>query len=241
MTKCLVFIPVINEHSNLIILVPQVLRNLPEAHLLIIDDNSIDKTEEFCKKIESDYPGRLTYFRREGRLGVGTAHVDGLMYALENKYDFVISMDGDLTHDPYYLKIFLEKMNLDSKIDLIIGSRFMIQSKIINWSRMRVFITHLGHRLTRLTLGLNEDLSSGYRVYRMSTIPHKVLTLSPSGYSYFPESAYIYSLKGRQIYEFPVVLQARYSGESKLSFSEAIKGLWRLLAISLYLKKKYED
>lgn len=240
MKKVLVFIPVINEFDNLKMLIPAILNHLPTSQILIIDDNSSDGTEDFCRDVQLDHPGRLEYFQRHGRLGIGTAHRDGLRYAVEREFDYAISMDGDLTHDPNFLNPLVDQIEADDCVDLIIGSRFLPGSEIRNWSMTRLLLTRVGHTVTRLVLGMVEDLSSGLRVHRVSRIPSKILSMPPRGFSYFPESAYIYFRSNLRIIEYPVKLEARFRGESKLSIGEAVKSVCHLIILGIQIRREHD-
>lgn len=228
MNKVLIVIPVINEMKNLTELIPNIYSLLPSAHILIIDDSSTDGTESYCANKREEYPEQFFYKLRDSRQGIGSAHTEGIMFAIMKKYEILISMDGDKTHDPIYLIALLEAFKSNSSLDLIIGSRFLPKSNIIGWQYRRKILTKAGHLFTRVKFRLSFDMSSGLRLYKVSRIP-KGLTSDYkfTGYEFFPRSLILYIKAQLSIGEIPVTLYPRLHGESKLTLIQMVKSFRR--------------
>jgi len=231
--KTLIFIPVINELDNLKLIIQDLRNNMKISEILIIDDASDDGTGSYFASIPKDGVVRLNYWYRNRRLGIGTAHLDALEFACSNAFDFAVSMDGDLTHTTRDVnQLIVELTKNDS--DLIIGSRFLKESRIIGWSTNRILLTKAAHFLTSLLLDMDEDLSSGLRGYKVSKIPLQSLrNESMAGYEFFFKSAAIFRRQGRIINQIPVNLYARNSGESKMKISNAMSGLSKLISFKM--------
>ena len=126
----LVVIPVINECDNISVLLPRILKNYVDTDVLLIDDASTDETFSFVGELQKRYKNRMLYILNQDSLGIGGAHLQGLRYASENNYDFAVTMDGDLTHDPVDIQRLIHKMINNPQLDLVIGSRFLPSSQI---------------------------------------------------------------------------------------------------------------
>jgi dolichol-phosphate mannosyltransferase len=224
--ETLIFIPTYNERGNVERLCEQI-SLLIEADLLFVDDNSPDGTGEVLDLLAKKYTN-LTVIHRQGKLGIGTAHQTGIAYAYDRGYDTLISLDCDGTHPPEYIPQFLSENN----IPVAVGSRYLQKNSLAEWTWLRRFMTHGGHFLTSHLLGMPYDASSAYRCYWLNHIPRQLFTLvKAEGYGFFFESLYALHINGFPIHEIPIVLPARGSGESKMSFIEAYKGIRRLFSL----------
>ena len=224
MNKVLIIIPVINEMKNLTELIPNIYSLLPSAHILIIDDSSTDGTESYCATKRIEYPEQFFYMFRDSRQGIGSAHIEGIKFAVLKKYEILISMDGDKTHDPVYLIALLDASKSNNSLDLIIGSRFLPQSSIVGWQYRRKILTTAGHLFTRIKFGLTFDMSSGLRLYKVSKIPKGLTSENKStGYDFFPRSLILCNKEHLSIGEIPVTLYPRLHGESKLTLIQMVK------------------
>jgi dolichol-phosphate mannosyltransferase len=228
MNKVLIIIPVINELENLTELIPNIYSLLSNVHILIVDDSSTDGTKSYCISRKIEYPEQFFYKFRDLRQGIGSAHIEGIEFAIRKKYEIVISMDGDSTHDPVYLIALLDAFKKNNSLDIIIGSRFLPQSSIVGWQYRRKILTKAGHLLTRVKFGLAFDMSSGLRLYKVSKIPEDLIS-EPKfiGYDFFPRSLVLYNKARLSIGEIPVTLYPRLYGESKLTFFQMVKSFWK--------------
>ena len=127
----LIIIPTYNESDNIEKLLDLISRTDPAAHVLIVDDNSPDRTYEIVERLmQTSYPGRLFLLKRAGKLGLGTAYIAGFKWALARDYDYIFEMDADFSHDPKYLPAFLAAIE---KHDLVLGSRYVPGGGVKNW------------------------------------------------------------------------------------------------------------
>jgi len=228
----IVCIPVINERPNLEILLEKLSEREYRADVLVIDDTSDDGTRELISELNLKLRTNQPIFHDYSptRRGVGNAHKVALDFAIQNKYRYLCTIDGDLTHDPSYLPIMIKVLNDNPDFDLVIGSRFLTTSRIANWSIFRIFLTHTGHALTQIMLGMKEDCSSGLRVYKVSSIPRDLINqFQMSSYDFFFKSAFLYKKSNLLIEEIPVSLYERKSGRSKMRFKDMLFGFFGVL------------
>ena len=170
---------------------------------------------------------------RSGKLGIGSAHLDALHYAKERGYRVLVTMDADFSHQPSDIPRFLEKQK---EYDIVVGSRFQAERSLNEWTPLRKAITYLGHFLTKTLLRLPYDATGAFRLYRLDRIPNQLIEMiSSQDYEYFFESLSIFHAAQLKIGEIPVVLPARTYGHSKMQLSHMIRGIRRLLQLSLNL------
>jgi dolichol-phosphate mannosyltransferase len=225
----LIFVPTFNERDNAERMFRQLAALGLDADILFLDDNSPDGTGEILDRLAKENP-RLSVIHRPGRLGIGTAHLDGIAWAYNCGYDILITLDCDFTHTPADVLRLLEKS--DSH-DVVVGSRWMKADSLPGWNFMRRSLTNLGHLLTRTLLRMPYDATGAFRVYNLQRIPRAVFELVQSrGYAFFLESMFLFTRNGISIAEIPIVLPSRTYGESKMSVREAAKS--GLYIFSLY-------
>ena len=226
----LVVLPTYNERENLPAIVPAVLEVLPQAHVLVVDDNSPDGTGQLADELAAAWPGRVHVLHRQGERGLGTAYLRGFAWALEHKYTFVFEMDADFSHDPKYLPQMLAACETH---DLAIGSRYVTGGGTENWGLARRFISRGGGLYARTILGVSiRDLTAGFMCYRRETLEAIDLdAVSSTGYVFQIELKYRVHKLGRSIVEIPIVFPDRVAGVSKMSGDiarEAITQVWKL-------------
>jgi dolichol-phosphate mannosyltransferase len=236
----LLCIPVINEKSNLAVLLPEIFSLLPDGHILIVDDVSTDGTSGLIEdlKLKSGYS--ITHDYSMVRRGIGNAHIVGMSFAKKNGFEYLVTMDGDLTHNPDHIADLMRVLEGNPTVDLVIGSRFLESGRLQNWTLLRKFMTHGGHLLTRLFLGMKEDCSSGFRAYRVELLPIEILNdFKLKGYDFFFKSAYIFKHSDKNILETSVKLKARHAGHSKMTLVDVLNGVGGILMFRLkFLKYK---
>ncbi len=227
----LIIIPTYNERDNIEKLLELISQTDPAAHVLIVDDNSPDRTYEIVEGlIESTYPDRLFLLKRAGKLGLGTAYIAGFKWALARGYDCIFEMDADFSHDPKYLPAFLAAVETH---DLVLGSRYVAGGGVKNWGLIRKFISRGGSLYARTILGLPlRDLTGGFKCFRREVLESIDLdSIKSNGYSFQIEMTYRASCKGFRIVETPIVFEDRTAGKSKMSrkiFLEAVLMVWKL-------------
>ena len=227
----LIIIPTYNESDNIEKLLDLISRTDPAAHVLIVDDNSPDRTYEIVERLmQTSYPGRLFLLKRAGKLGLGTAYIAGFKWALARDYDYIFEMDADFSHDPKYLPAFLAAIE---KHDLVLGSRYVPGGGLKNWGLLRKFISRGGSLYARTILGLSlRDLTGGFKCFRRQVLESIDLdAVKSNGYSFQIEMTYRARCKGFRICETPIVFEDRTAGKSKMSrkiFLEAVLMVWKL-------------
>jgi dolichol-phosphate mannosyltransferase len=236
--KKLVIIPTYNERDN-ILKVLQALSDLKITNLdiLIIDDNSPDGTAEVVKEYMKQNQ-QIHLLQRAGKLGLGTAYITGFRYALEKSYEYIFEMDADLSHDPKEIPNFLEAIK---EADLIIGSRYVTGVNVINWPLMRLFISVMASKYTRMITGMPfRDCTSGFKCFRRAVLAKIPLDqIDSSGYSFQIEMNFKAWQRGFKIKEIPIIFYERTVGSSKMSkriILEAMFIVWKLKILSIFGK-----
>ena len=236
MPDLLVFIPTYNERDNVERTCNQLLA-LKQHHaltfdILFVDDNSPDGTGVVLDKLVAQYPN-VQVIHRPGKQGIGSAHQVGIANAYTQGYTRLVSMDCDGTHPPEYLPQLLAQAQ-QASADIVVGSRYLNQDSLNEWTLFRRLLTYGGHALTTTLLSMPYDASSAYRLYRLDAIPHSLFSLVQSpGYAFFFESLYVLNLNQFRIAEVGILLPARAAGHSKMTLGEAGRGLARLARMCL--------
>ncbi len=233
----LVSIATYNERENLPLLVDAVLTRLPEAHLLVVDDNSPDGTGDWCDAHAENEP-RLHCLHRTGKLGLGTAIVAAMQYAAEHDYRFLLNMDADFSHDPRYLPDLLGGMDDaqgEPRVDVMIGSRYVAGGGVENWPLHRRLMSWAVNCYARLLLGLRpRDTSGAYRCYRVSLLRKMDWSQVRSwGYSFQEEILWHLKRLGARMEESPIIFADRRYGSSKKNSREARSALMTLFRLGL--------
>lgn len=231
MSKSLIIIPTYNEKDNIQNLLIEIYKNLPETHILIVDDNSPDKTYDLVQElIDNKYGEQLHLYKRAGKLGLGTAYLEGFAWALKRDYAYIFEMDADFSHNPIYLPDFIKAIQDN---DLVIGSRYVSGGGVKNWGLIRKFISRGGSLYSKTILGLPlNDITGGFKCFKRETLETIPLDrIRSNGYSFQVELNYITFIKGLRIKEIPIIFEDRIIGNSKMSkkiFLEAIKMVWKM-------------
>lgn len=199
-----------------------------EADILFVDDNSPDKTGEVIESLRKS-DNHVFVIHRGKKLGVGSAHIDGIFYGYRNDYKVLITMDADFSHKPEYIPLFLE--NSDA-FDVVVGSRFIASGSLKEWNPIRKMLTHLGHFLTSYVLRIPYDATGAYRLYNLGKIDSSLFkSLKSRGYSFFFESLYVLSRSGARIKEVPIILPARTYGQSKMRVRDIFVSVCLLVGV----------
>jgi dolichol-phosphate mannosyltransferase len=228
--KTLVVIPTYNEIENLPSLVEEIFQVVESLHVLVIDDNSADGTGQWCDQLAATEP-RLHCLHRKGKLGLGTATIAGMQYAIDHDYEFVVIMDADFSHHPRYLPdlIACAQNSGANSVDVAIGSRYISGGGVQGWPLHRKWMSRCVNFYARLMLGLSvRDCSGAFRCYGIECL-RKVnfqATLS-RGYSFQEEILWRLRRVGAQMEETPIIFVDRQRGTSKINSSEA----WAALRI----------
>jgi dolichol-phosphate mannosyltransferase len=230
--KILVVIPTYNERDNVGALCEELLSRPERPDVLVVDDNSPDGTAAKAEEVARRYPGRLHVLRREGKGGRGGAVLAGFAWGSGGGYDYFFEMDADYSHRPRELPLFLEAAE---GADVVVGSRYLPASRIVNWPRARRFFSKLANSYARFFLRIPiTDYTNGYRCYSRAAVEAlDAGAVDASGYVVLSEVAYQLYRRGFRFADVPTEFVNRRRGESNLSPSEIISafvGVLRLRA-----------
>jgi len=232
--KALVIIPTYNERDNLAGIVSDILAQSGSVEVLIIDDNSPDGSGKMADDMAKAEP-RIHVKHRPGKLGLGSAYIDGFKHALANGYDCVFEMDADYSHDPREIPNFLAAME---DCDVAVGSRYIGGVRILNWPIKRLMLSYSASIYTRLITGLKLiDCTSGFKCFRREVLQALDLDrVHSDGYSFQIEINFLCQAKGFRLKEIPIVFTERKQGHSKMNkgiILEALFIVWLLKVKSI--------
>lgn len=234
--RTLVTVATYNEMENLPRLVEEILRYVPDVDILVIDDNSPDGTGRWCDEQRADNP-RLFCLHRPGKLGLGTATVAGMRYAIEHGYQYVLNMDADFSHPPKYLPALLAGMERPDgpAVDVMIGSRYTRGGGVEGWPLKRRLMSRCVNLYARSLLGLRpKDCSGAYRCYRVELLARLDFdAIRSRGYSFQEEILWRLKRLGARFGETPIVFVDRQRGVSKINSGEAVSALRIIFALGL--------
>jgi len=233
--RSLIIVPTYNEAENLELLISAIQALNAGLEILVVDDNSPDGTGEIADRLCQELPG-IHVLQRAGKMGLGTAYVEGFEWAIEQNYDCVFEMDCDFSHDPKYLPTFLTEI---ASADLVIGSRYIKGGGTPNWGILRKLISWGGNAFARMMLGIKvHDCTGGFRCYRreiLEKVPWNEIRLQ--GYGFQIGAAYYVERLGGKISEFPIIFKDRRVGQSKMSFKIVIEAFTYVIRMALLGRK----
>lgn len=225
----LVFIPTYNERENVQPLYRRIRNTGAKVDILFLDDNSPDGTGIVMDAIAKEDMG-VKVIHRKGKLGIGSAHREGITWAFEKGYKRLVTMDADFTHTPEVIPDLIKHSETN---DVVIASRYLEENGIKDWNVFRKFLTCTAHILTTVLLGLKYDTTGAFRIYRLDRISKNYLSrVRSNGYSFFFESLYVLHNMNYKIDEIAVVLPTRTYGSSKMSYREMLRSLKLLCILS---------
>jgi dolichol-phosphate mannosyltransferase len=234
--KTLVMTATYNEIENLPRLVDEVLATVPQVDFLVVDDNSPDGTGCWCDE-RALLERRLHCLHRTGKLGLGTAIVAGMKYAIERGYRHVLNMDADFSHHPRYLPAMIGGMDPvgGPPQDVMIGSRYVPGGGTANWPLRRRLMSRAVNVYARWMLWLRaKDCSGGYRCYRVETLKRLDLdAIRSRGYSFQEEILWMLRRAGARIGETPIIFADREQGQSKINGREAVNAMRIIAALGV--------
>jgi dolichol-phosphate mannosyltransferase len=230
MATALIIVPTYNEAENVRGIAERLLEALPAADVLFVDDNSPDGTGAIIDEMVAANP-RCHVMHRAGKLGLGTAYVEGFAWGLARDYRFLFEMDADGSHDPKYLPQMLALA--EDGADVVVGSRNIPGGGTMNWGLGRNLLSKGGSFYARTILGIDvRDVTAGFICWRRDVLEALDLpTVDSNGYSFQIEMKYRAIKRGYKIVETPIVFVDRRVGQSKMSraiVAEALLKVWAL-------------
>ena len=237
MEKILVILPTYNEKDNIRKIISEILKEGDNVEVLVIDDNSPDGTGDIVSDIIKNN-SRVHLLTRPGKLGLGTAYVEGFKYALSHDYELIFEMDADFSHDPKEIPRFLEEIK-DS--DVVVGSRYISGVNVVNWPMSRLLLSWLANLYTRIVAGMPlKDATSGFKCIKRKVLEDINLEhIQSDGYSFQIEIHYRVWRKGFKIKEIPIIFIDRRIGVSKMNtgiINEAALLVWKLRFMRIFGK-----
>ena len=212
----MVVVPTYNERENIDPFLRAVRASVPDADVLVVDDNSPDGTGADAETLASEL-GRIKVLHRPGKQGLGSAYRHGFTVALDEGYDVVVSMDVDFSHDPTVIPQLLARV--DDGADVVIGSRYVDGGGTANWPLHRRVMSRWGNRYAGFVLGVHvRDITAGFRAYR-ATVMREIdpSSTAAEGYAFLTELMRRIAARGARIDEVPILFRDRERGTSKMS------------------------
>ena len=230
MNNTLVVLPTYNERENLQPLAQRLLKLPVSVDMLVVDDNSPDGTGKLADELAAEHPSIHVLHRTE-KSGLGRAYISGFKWALERGYEFVFELDGDFSHNPDDIPMFLEAAQ---NADLVLGSRYVNGIRIMNWPLSRLMLSKSAATYVRLITGMPfTDPTGGYKCFRRRALEAcRLDEITSNGYSFQIEMTHKLWRQGLRVVEVPIIFSERFHGHSKMSghiIREALIMVWRLL------------
>lgn len=233
----LVIVPTYNERENLPLIVAGIRSAEPSIQILIADDNSPDGTGEVADGLSS-IDKSVHVLHRTKKAGLGAAYLDAFGWAKTNGYHVVVEMDADGSHRPVDLTNILNALTNN---DVVLGSRWVKQGKVVNWAKIREILSRGGNLYTRMWLGIPiHDATGGFRAYRMSALDQmNIDQVESQGYCFQVDMAWRAVKAGLKVSEVPITFVERELGESKMDGSIVKEALWRVTQWGI--EKRFSD
>tara|TARA_B100000989_G_C19458244_1_gene435032 strand:+ start:353 stop:1078 length:726 start_codon:yes stop_codon:yes gene_type:complete len=232
MKDTLIIVPTFNEIDNIESLLADIFNRYPEVHVLVVDDNSPDRTAEKVNCITNKFPKQLFLLKRLNKQGLGSAYIEGFKWSLKGSYKYIFEMDADFSHSPKDLEQIYKACSED-QIDLAIGSRYKGGINVVNWPLSRILLSYLASWYVRLLTNMPiKDPTAGFVCYKRSVLESINLDrVKFVGYAFQIEMKYKAYNKKFKIKEIPIIFTDRARGVSKLTkgiIMEAVIGVIRM-------------
>ena len=233
--RILIIIPTYNEKENISDIIPAVLEQNKDFHILIVDDSSPDGTADIVRKLIPHHEGRLHLEVSTEKSGLGTAYIHGFRWAIGQQYDYIFEMDADFSHPPHRLNALLDACR--SGAGIAVGSRYVKGGQVVDWPIDRILISRGASFYVQAVTGMPvKDPTAGFKCYRKDTLEKIDLnSVQFVGYAFQIEMKYRAYKLGHKIQEVPITFKDREKGKSKMSmkiFKEAFFGVWKLRSIA---------
>jgi len=218
MSDTLVIIPTYNEKENIEAIIKTVFEQDKKFHILVVDDNSPDGTAAIVDDLILRYSDRLFIEKRAGKNGLGTAYIHGFKWAIEKKYDYIIEMDADFSHNPEDL-VRLYNACENEGADVSIGSRYSQGVNVVNWPMKRVLLSYFASKYVRFITRIPvHDTTAGFVCYKRRVLETINLnTIRFVGYAFQIEMKFKAWKHNFNIQEVSVIFTDRTEGTSKMN------------------------
>lgn len=232
MADILLIIPTYDEKENIERLVQEIFGYEIDLNILVVDDNSPDGTGQRVKNLQNDFKDKLFLIERSGKLGLGTAYVEGFKFALQRDYQYIMQMDADFSHNPKKIHDFIEAIK---DADLVIGSRYCSGVNVINWPLSRLILSYGANVYTRaITRMPLYDSTGGFKMFRREVLANIPLDkIHSNGYSFQIEMNFRAWKRDYRIVEIPIVFNDRELGQSKMSKNIVYEAIWMVWKLSV--------
>jgi dolichol-phosphate mannosyltransferase len=232
--KSLVIIPTFNEAGNIQKMIHAIIGLKEKVDILVIDDASPDGTAQIVRDQKVMYPGRVHLLVREGKQGLGTAYIAGFKFALSQRYEYVIEMDADFSHDPNDVPRLIHEVRTGAA-DLVIGSRYCEGISIINWPLSRLILSYCANiyarTITRMPIF---DTTAGFKCIHRSVIENiSLYRVKSNGYAFQIELHFRAWKAGFKLKEISIIFRERSEGVSKMSKKIMREAIWRVWALKV--------
>ena len=230
--RTLVIIPTYNERDNLPLITSRLFEAFPEANLLVVDDGSPDGTGELADTMALD-DERVHTLHRSGKLGLGSAYIQGFQWGLERGYEVLVEMDADGSHPASVLPSLvaaIEPADRSGSTALAIGSRWTPGGTVVDWPRSREALSRGANLYARIALGIDiRDATAGFRAYRADVLKAMDLgSVNSYGYCFQIDMALRVLSGGHRVVEIPIEFRDRELGESKMSRAIVLEAMWKV-------------
>ena len=231
MSKTLIFTATYNEKENVKKLINDINKLNKDVDILVIDDNSPDKTWQILQQLEKNL-SNLKVIVRDGKSGLDTAHKLAYEYAKKNNYTNFISMDADLSHDPSEIP---KIMNHLDEFPFVIGSRYSLGGKC-EMNGFRLLLSFVGNKVFKYFLKINcNEFTSSYRGFNLvKLVGFDFNLINSKGYSFFMETIYRINKLNFEIKEIPIIFKNRAQGKSKIPKIEIFRTLKNILLLKFF-------
>lgn len=230
----LVIVPTYNEAHNISRLIPAVLDLDESIDILVVDDGSPDGTGDIVEGLQEKFPGSVHLIRRSGKLGLGTAYVEGFRYALDHDYTYVCEMDADFSHNPEDLPRLINEVKAQ-RCDVAVGSRYVNGISIVNWPLARLILSYGANMYARFITGLPMyDTTAGFKCIHRKVLERiSIERIRSNGYAFQIEIHFRAWQEGFRIREVSIIFREREEGISKMSRSIVWEAIWRVWKLKL--------
>lgn len=242
MSNSIVIIPTYNEIENIEAIIKAVFQLPKQFHVLVVDDNSPDKTGACVIGLQQEFKDRLFLETRTEKSGLGTAYIHGFKWAIARKYDYIFEMDADFSHNPTDLLRLLKAC--ENGADVAVGSRYKKGVNVVNWPLYRVLLSYGASFYVKIITGMRvHDPTAGFVCYKRQVLEHiKLDSVRFVGYAFQIEMKFRAYLKNFKIEEVSIIFKDRVLGQSKMSSSIISEAIWGVLSMklrSLFQKNRF--